>query len=110
MSTWSAIPLWQWIALVALGLGIWQWRRPRLLPLSPADRAHRLHGCDFAWAESVAPQFSICKHQTPKCCNIVIIYMITKTGYLKIFLGFSANLLDKIWRFGENSLDLHIEL
>ena len=29
MNLWSAISLWQWIGLLAIGIGIWQWRRPR---------------------------------------------------------------------------------
>ena len=28
-SLWSAIPLWKRMALVLIGIGIWQWRRPR---------------------------------------------------------------------------------
>jgi len=30
VNLWSGIPLWQRIALVAIGIGVWQWRRPRL--------------------------------------------------------------------------------
>ena len=29
MNLWSAISLWQWIGLAAIGVAIWQWRRPR---------------------------------------------------------------------------------
>jgi len=29
LSAWSAIPVWQQIAMLAIGLCIWQWRRPR---------------------------------------------------------------------------------
>ena len=29
MSLWSAISLWQWIGLAVIGIGVWQWRRPR---------------------------------------------------------------------------------
>jgi hypothetical protein len=29
LSLWSAISLWQWIGLAVIGIGIWQWRRPR---------------------------------------------------------------------------------
>ena len=29
VSAWSCMSLWQRIGLVAIGIGIWQWRRPR---------------------------------------------------------------------------------
>jgi protein-S-isoprenylcysteine O-methyltransferase Ste14 len=29
VSLWSAISLWQWICLGAIGISIWQWRRPK---------------------------------------------------------------------------------
>ena len=32
MNLWSAIPLWQWIGLAAIRIGIWNWRRPRRQP------------------------------------------------------------------------------
>lgn len=29
VSTWSCMPLWKKIGLVAIGVAVWQWRRPR---------------------------------------------------------------------------------
>jgi predicted tellurium resistance membrane protein TerC len=32
VSAWSSLSLWQRIALAAIGIGVWQWRRPRRQP------------------------------------------------------------------------------
>jgi hypothetical protein len=32
VSAWSSLSLWQRIVLAAIGIGVWQWRRPRRQP------------------------------------------------------------------------------